>query len=126
VCRKRIGKGEGRRNLYGVPTIVVFETHSWSEDNDRGIATGWLPGRLSDRGRVLAGQLGERRRSDGLAAVFTSDLYRAVEMAEVAFGCSGLPVLADWRLRECNYGQLNGADGESWEQAIAPGPLVPL
>ena len=34
---------------------IVFETHSWSEDNDRGVATGRLPGRLSARGRELAG-----------------------------------------------------------------------
>ncbi|GAA3422731.1 histidine phosphatase family protein [Streptosporangium vulgare] len=64
-----------------MPMEIVFETHSWSEDNDRGIATGWLPGRLSERGRHLAGELGGRRRGDGLAAVFTSDLARAVETA---------------------------------------------
>jgi hypothetical protein len=33
---------------------VVFETHSMTEDNERGRATGWLPGRLSEQGRVLA------------------------------------------------------------------------
>ncbi len=43
---------------------IVFETHSWSEDNERGVATGWLPGRLSDRGRDLAHELGARRRDD--------------------------------------------------------------
>jgi 2,3-bisphosphoglycerate-dependent phosphoglycerate mutase len=29
---------------------IVFETHSISTDNERGIATGWLPGRLSEAG----------------------------------------------------------------------------
>lgn len=119
-----------------MPVQIVFETHSWSEDNDRGLATGWLPGRLSDRGRVLARELGQRRGADGLTAVFTSDLRRAVQTAEVAFADSPLPVLADWRLRECDYGQLNGAPtayvhsqrgrrlttpypgGESWMQAV--------
>jgi 2,3-bisphosphoglycerate-dependent phosphoglycerate mutase len=115
---------------------IVFETHAWSTDNDRGVATGWLPGQLSNRGRALARELGARRRDDGLSAVFTSDLRRAAETAELAFTGSGVPILADWRLRECDYGQLNGAasaqvhadrrrhltnpypDGESWEQAI--------
>ncbi|MCA2213312.1 histidine phosphatase family protein [Jidongwangia harbinensis] len=119
-----------------MPTVVVFETHSWSEDNDRGIATGWLPGRLSERGRTLAAQLGRRRRHDGIAAVFTSDLRRAVETAEIAFEGSAIPILHDWRLRECDYGTGNGtpaaglherrADhldrpypgGESWRQAV--------
>jgi broad specificity phosphatase PhoE len=57
-----------------MPTTVVFETHSITEDNERGVATGWLPGRLSARGRGLAVELGERRRTDGLAAVVASDL----------------------------------------------------
>ncbi|MEU8284749.1 histidine phosphatase family protein [Micromonospora sp. NPDC048905] len=119
-----------------MPTEIVFETHSWSEDNDRGLATGWLPGRLSSRGRALAADLGQRRRGDGIEAVFTSDLRRAVETAEIALAGTTIPLLHDWRLRECDYGELNGlpaADlharrsryldhpypgGESWRQAV--------
>lgn len=114
---------------------IVFETHSLSEDNDRGVATGWHHGRLSERGRQLAGELGDRRRNDGFAAVFTSDLGRAVETAETAFEGSSVPVLHDWRLRECDYGELNGMPvgevhgavaslterypgGESWLEAM--------
>ncbi len=115
---------------------IVFETHSWSEDNERGIATGWLPGRLSERGRRAAAELGERRRRDVLAAVFTSDLARAVETAAIAFGDTGISIIQDARLRECNYGRLNGMsverlqaerarhldepypDGESYRQVV--------
>jgi 2,3-bisphosphoglycerate-dependent phosphoglycerate mutase len=119
-----------------VPIEIVYETHSITEDNERGTATGWRPGRLSARGRELAAGLGRRRRDDGLAAVFSSDLARAAETASVAFGGSPIPVLLDWRLRECDYGIHNGtaaaallarrADhlddpypgGESWRQAV--------
>ncbi len=119
-----------------VATHLVFETHSLSEDNERGIATGWLNGRLSDRGRALARELGERRRNNGISVVFTSDLGRAVETARIAFEGSTTPVLCDWRLRECNYGDKNGRPGsevhrdrrlylhepypggESWQQAV--------
>ncbi|MFD0269427.1 histidine phosphatase family protein [Streptomyces sp. NPDC127106] len=87
---------------------IVFETHSLTEDNERGIATGLLPGRLSAAGRRLAAELGERRRDDGLAAVFVSDLHRAVETADIAFAGSPVPVHRDPRLRECDYGTLNG------------------
>jgi len=115
---------------------IVFETHSISEDNEHGIATGWHSGRLSERGRSLAGELGARRRHDGIQAVFTSDLGRAVETAQIAFASTSIPILLDWRLRECDYGSLNGQkaadlhrdrrryldtpypDGESWRQAI--------
>ncbi len=88
---------------------IVYETHSLTEDNEAGIATGWLPGKLSADGRRLARELGERRRNDGIAAVFVSDLARAVETADIAFEGSGIPLLLDWRLRECDYGSLNGA-----------------
>lgn len=87
---------------------IVFETHSISTDNEAGIATGWLPGRLSARGRELARELGERRRADQSDVVFVSDLARAVETAELAFAGSGIPIRRDARLRECNYGELNG------------------
>ena len=114
---------------------IVFETHSWSEDNDQGRASGWHHSRLSPKGRALAAELGERRRNDGIRAVFTSDLRRAVETAEIAFADTGVPILHDWRLRECNYGTGNGMPavelhrhrstyldqpypgGESWSQA---------
>jgi broad specificity phosphatase PhoE len=94
---------------------LVYETHSTTIDNETGIATGWLDGQLSETGRLQAKALGERRRDDGLAAVFTSDLGRAIETAEVAFAGSDLPVYDDWRLRECNYGELNGADASDIE-----------
>jgi broad specificity phosphatase PhoE len=87
---------------------IVYETHSLSVDNERGLATGWLDGELSENGRELARELGARRRDDRSAAVFTSDLGRAVETAEIAFGGSNIPIHRDWRLRECNYGELNG------------------
>jgi broad specificity phosphatase PhoE len=88
---------------------LVYETHSTTTDNEAGIATGWNQGQLSEIGRRQAEALGARRRDDGIAAVFTSDLRRAVETAEIAFAGLGIPVHEDWRLRECNYGDLNGA-----------------
>jgi alpha-ribazole phosphatase/probable phosphoglycerate mutase len=114
---------------------IVFETHSMTLDNEAGIATGWLPGELSAAGRQQAADLGRRRAADGIAAVFCSDLARAAQTAAIAFGGSAIPVLLDWRLRECDYGSLNGMPaaemhahraehldrpypgGESWQQA---------
>lgn len=116
---------------------LVFETHSTTEDNQAGRAAGWLPGRLSPQGQMQARQLGQRRASDGITAVFSSDLTRAAQTAAIAFGSSAIPVLHDWRLRECDYGQRNGMPaaelhssrrehldrpypgGESWRQAVA-------
>ena len=86
---------------------IVFETHATTTDNERGFATGWLAGQLSETGKRQARALGERRRA-GVVAVFTSDLGRAVETAEIAFLGAGIPIYHDWRLRECDYGALNG------------------
>ena len=87
---------------------LVYETHSISLDNERGIATGWLPGELSPTGRQLAAAMGQRRRAEPVDAVFCSDLARAVETATIAFADSGIAIIQDVRLRECNYGSLNG------------------
>jgi broad specificity phosphatase PhoE len=92
----------------GTMITLVYETHSTTTDNEAGIATGWNEGRLSGAGRGFAEALGERRRDDGIAVVYTSDLGRAVETARIAFSGSGIPVREDRRLRECNYGELNG------------------
>lgn len=115
---------------------IVFETHATSTDNEAGIASGWSDCPLSELGRQQARSLGERRRDDGIAVVFSSDLRRAAETAEIAFAGVQVPILHDWRLRECDYGDLNGAPiaevsdrashldepypgGESWRQAVA-------
>lgn len=91
---------------------IIYETHQTSTDNEAGIATGWLPGELSALGRAQALELAERRRHDDIAAVFTSDLRRAVQTADIAFGTTNIPIFQDVRLRECNYGDLNGAPVE--------------
>lgn len=87
---------------------LVYETHSLTTDNEAGIATGWLPGQLSKEGRRFARELGERRRDDNIAAVFVSDLARAAETATIAFAGTDISVNYDDRLRECDYGELNG------------------
>lgn len=114
---------------------IVFETHSTSVDNELGRAAGWSASELSELGRTQAVELGLRRRSDGIAAVFSSDLARAAQTAAIAFDGSPIPILHDWRLRECDYGRHAGRPaeearavrseylgrpypgGESWRQA---------
>src|SRR5262245_51467572 len=106
VCSSDLGAAR-ERHCSGMVELV-YETHSTSTDNEAGIATGWGQGRLSANGRLQARELGKRRRDDGVAVVFTSDLLRAVETASIAFEGSSIPVYQDVRLRECDYGSLNG------------------
>jgi alpha-ribazole phosphatase/probable phosphoglycerate mutase len=120
-----------------VTVTIVYETHATTIDNENGIATGGLPGELSPLGREQAAELGARRRDDGLAAVFTSDLHRSLRTAEIAFAGHPLGIRPDPRLRECDYGHLNGMpvehltgrraahvstpwpDGESYHDVVA-------
>lgn len=117
--------------------MIVFETHAASLDNEAGLASGWFDAGLSARGEQQARELGERRRHDAFAAVYCSDLARAVRTAEIAFGGRGIPIVRDARLRECDYGALSrhpAADiearranhvtlpfpgGESYEECVA-------
>lgn len=118
-------------------TRVWFETHSTTLDNRTGNATGWLPGELSDLGREQAVALGVRIAERNPDAIYCSDLGRAMQTAGIALAQvrTGIPILLDWRLRECDYGSLNGAPtaevhhdrrryaenpypgGESWQAA---------
>ncbi len=117
-------------------TTIVFETHATTVDNERGVATGWHPGDLSDEGRTQAYDLGQRIKRRGAAAVFSSDLRRARQTVDIGTSGADIAVFLDWRLRECNYGELNGSPaslvqasrqqhlqspypgGESWCEAV--------
>jgi broad specificity phosphatase PhoE len=91
-----------------VTVSIVYETHSTTTDNENGIATGWLPGKLSETGKQQAREMGGRRRDDGIGVVYVSDLERALATVRIAFEASDIPIRVDHRLRECNYGQFNG------------------
>jgi len=115
----------------------MFETHSTSLDNERGLASGWRDVSLSTHGIEQARELGRRRVLADFAAIFSSDLRRATETVELAFPGASIPIFSDWRLRECDYGRLSGEpvdivhgdrrrylnvpypEGESWAQALA-------
>lgn len=96
---------------------IIFETHSTSVDNEAGLASGWRDVGLSDTGREQARELGERRRGEHIDAVFCSDLLRAVQTAEIAFGTS-VPIHRDRRLREYDYGTMTGVPAEQIHREI--------
>lgn len=86
---------------------VTYFVHGTTTDNEQGIATGWLPGRLSTRGEIQATELGFLVDNKNYNVIFCSDLERAVDSANLAFR-SKYQIIQDDRLRECNYGELNG------------------
>jgi 2,3-bisphosphoglycerate-dependent phosphoglycerate mutase len=86
-----------------------------SEWNDKGLFTGWVDARLSDRGRTEAARAGQQLAEAGLrpVVVHTSVLSRAIETANIALDVADLawlPVHRSWRLNERHYGALQGKD----------------
>jgi len=88
--------------------VLIFVTHSTSTDNEAGIASGHRDVSLSALGRDQAAEMGRRFSPD---AVYCSDLKRAIETAEIAFGS----FTADPRLREQHYGERTGAPSRQIE-----------
>lgn len=81
--------------------------HGTTTDNERDLATGWMPGELSEKGIKEAKKLGELVVAQTFDVVFCSDLKRAVDSAELGFGAR-YKIIKDKRLRECNYGNFTG------------------
>jgi len=86
---------------------ITYFVHSITKDNENGIATGWLDSSLSTEGIRRAEDLHERIKNRTFDAIYTSDLKRAIESADIFFG-KHIPKNVDQRLRECNYGSFDG------------------
>ncbi|HXB49354.1 MAG TPA: phosphoglyceromutase [Streptosporangiaceae bacterium] len=96
-------------------STLILIRHGESEWNDKGLFTGWVDVRLSERGRTEAARAGQQLTDAGLRpdTVHTSTLSRAIETANIALdvaGLSWLPVRRSWRLNERHYGALQGKD----------------
>ena len=85
---------------------LTYFVHGTTTDNEKDLATGWLPGELSKLGRKQSVEIG-KITTQKFDAVYSSDLARAVESADLAFG-GKYKIIQDKRLREANYGDWNG------------------
>ena len=86
---------------------ITYFVHGTTTDNEKGLATGWLSGELSKLGKQQAKDLGDIVKDKNFDVVFCSDLKRAIDSAEFGFG-DKYKIIRDKRLRECNYGSMNG------------------
>ena len=87
---------------------ILYFVHGTTTDNQDKLCSGWKEAMLNDLGREQAINLGKvsRERKDNFDIMFTSDLKRAVESSRLAF--PDIEKITDKRLRECNYGDLDG------------------
>lgn len=89
-------------------TNVIYFVHGTTVDNTAGKCSGWKQAELTDIGKERAIKLGEIRNDTHFDVIFTSDLIRAIDSANLAF--PNVKKIQDKRLRECNYGDLDGKD----------------
>ena len=87
---------------------VMYFVHGTTTDNAAKLCSGWKEAMLNDLGKEQALNLGKvsKERGDKFDIVFTSDLQRAIDSSNIAF--SEYEKIRDNRLRECNYGDLDG------------------
>lgn len=86
---------------------ITYFVHGTTKDNAEHKATGWNHGVLSELGIEQCKELTNQIIIDSFDYVFTSDLHRAIDSANYTFE-DKVPIITDNRLRECNYGDLNG------------------
>ena len=82
---------------------ITYFVHGTTTGNENGLATGWLPGELSELGISQAKELGKLVSDKNFDVVFCSDLKRAVDSAELGFA-DKYKIIQDKRLREADYG----------------------
>lgn len=87
---------------------IIYFVHGTTTDNASKLCSGWKESLLNDLGKEQAMNLGKvsKERGDKFDVMFTSDLKRAIESSNIAF--LEYEKITDDRLRECNYGDLDG------------------
>lgn len=90
---------------------ITYFVHGTTTDNEKDISSGWSDVELSELGIEQSKALTEKTKDKTFDVVFTSDLKRAVDSAQLTWGDT-YPQIQDERLRECNYGEYNGKPSE--------------
>ena len=86
---------------------ITYFVHGTTTDNEKDVSSGWSDVELSRLGVEQSKQLTEQTKNNNYDVVFTSDLKRAIESAKITWG-ERYKIIQDKRLRECNYGDMNG------------------
>ena len=90
---------------------ITYFVHGTTTDNEKEISSGWSDVELSQLGIQQSIDLKEKTKDKRFDVVFCSDLKRAQDSAKLTW--SGIyQIIPDARLRECNYGDLNGASSD--------------
>jgi probable phosphoglycerate mutase len=101
-------------------TAILFARHGETDWNRERRYQGHADEPLNETGRAQARELAASLRGATYSIVYSSDLRRASETAEMVADALGLQVRLDPRLREIDVGSWQGVshpelDGRSWD-----------
>lgn len=94
-------------------TKIIYFVHGTTYDNASDRCSGWKQVQLNELGQEQAVNLGKVTSNLQFDVLYTSDLVRAIDSANLAW--PQLNKIQDERLRECNYGDY---DGESKDLVV--------
>jgi broad specificity phosphatase PhoE len=89
-------------------TTILLARHGETEWNRIGRYQGWADPPLNDTGRAQARKLAAQLGSTPFDAVYSSDLRRARETAEIVAAPHAMQVIVEPGLREVNVGEWSG------------------
>ena len=93
-------------------TTLLIARHGETDWNLEGRWQGWADPPLNETGRAQARELAGQLRATPFDAVYSSDLQRAHETAEILAAPHGVPVTVDSGLREIDVGSWSGLTRE--------------
>jgi probable phosphoglycerate mutase len=88
--------------------VIYLARHGETDDNARGVVQGWIDTPLNQRGRDQARMLADRVKGLGIAAIWTSQLARALGTAEIVGAAIGVEPRVDERFAESRRGSWEG------------------
>ena len=88
--------------------MIYLARHGETADNADGRVQGTIDTPLSERGREQARALAEQAAGLGVAALYSSQLARALETAEIVGARLGLEPVVDERFAESDRGEWQG------------------
>ena len=97
---------------------IIYFVHGTTTDNEKDLATGWSDGELSELGIQQSKDLGKLVTDRSFLVVFCSDLKRAVDSANLAFG-DKYQIIPDARLREVNYGDFTEQPASQFKKDLS-------
>jgi broad specificity phosphatase PhoE len=107
--------------MAGTPVRILMARHGETIFNVEGRWQGQSDSPLTERGKAQARELARALAGDQLAAVYSSDLGRALDTAREVAAPHGFDVATDARLREIHTGSWTGKSRDEIEAAYPGG-----